>query len=190
MLLAITTRFFSRNDSSGRTNISLNHEASGSLSHWEPSNQLDWRNFDILLYIIMCRYTDRADVLGPGAVSPMQVKSIEGQIADTETNETGEGWFCRLLEDSLVVGKNDTNYDGEFLAVCEATLAAGQASAKIVFFIDSQTVILVFSSNTPTECVNIIQCRTKIAELISYDCNVALQWVPSHVGIQSNERVN
>ncbi|GFX21793.1 reverse transcriptase [Trichonephila clavipes] len=101
-----------------------------------------------------------------------------------ETNETGVGWFCRLFEGSLAVGKNATNYDGEVLAVCETTtqlLSAGLAPAKVVFFVDSQAAVLAISNNTPTDCLNTIQCRTKIAELISYDWTVALQWVPSHL---------
>ncbi|GFW25114.1 major facilitator superfamily domain-containing protein 3 [Trichonephila clavipes] len=34
------------------------------------------------------------------------------------------------------------------------------------------------------------QCQTKIAELISYGWTVALQWVPSYVGVPGNERVD
>ncbi|GFU69626.1 uncharacterized protein TNCV_2503461 [Trichonephila clavipes] len=51
-----------------------------------------------------------------------------------ETNGVGVGWFCRLFEGSLAVGKNATNYDGEVLAVCEATmhlLSAGLTPAKV-----------------------------------------------------------
>ncbi|GFS96318.1 reverse transcriptase [Trichonephila clavipes] len=50
-----------------------------------------------------------------------------------ETNGAGAGWFCRLFEGSLAVEKNATNYDGEVLAVCEATthsLSAGLPSAN------------------------------------------------------------
>ncbi|GFT75626.1 reverse transcriptase [Trichonephila clavipes] len=86
-----------------------------------------------------------------------------------EANGAGMGWFCRLFEHSLAVGKNVTNYDGGILAVCEATthlLSAGPAPAKVVFFIDPQAAILALSSNTPTYCLDTIQCRTKIAELI------------------------
>ncbi|GFT34351.1 reverse transcriptase [Trichonephila clavipes] len=54
----------------------------------------------------------------------------------------------------------------------------------------SQAAILALSSNTPTDYLNTIQCRTKIAELISYGWTAALQWVPSHVGIPGNERAN
>ncbi|GFT51926.1 reverse transcriptase [Trichonephila clavipes] len=36
----------------------------------------------------------------------------------------------------------------------------------------------------------LISSKTKIAELISYGWTVALQWVPSHVGISGNERAN
>ncbi|GFX84888.1 reverse transcriptase [Trichonephila clavipes] len=45
-------------------------------------------------------------------------------------------------------------------------LSAGLAPAKVVFFIDSQAAILALSSNTPTDCLNTIQCRTNIEELI------------------------
>ncbi|GFX40678.1 reverse transcriptase [Trichonephila clavipes] len=69
-------------------------------------------------------------------------------------------------------------------------LSAGLALAKIVFSIDSQAAILALSSNIPTDCLNKIQCRTKIAELISYGWTAALQWVPSHVGILGNEKAD
>ncbi|GFY33436.1 hypothetical protein TNCV_2227051 [Trichonephila clavipes] len=42
-------------------------------------------------------------------------------------------------------------------------LFADLSPAKVVIFIDSQTAILPLSSNTPTDCLNIIQCQTKIA---------------------------
>ncbi|GFV92913.1 reverse transcriptase [Trichonephila clavipes] len=90
-------------------------------------------------------------------------------------------------------GKNATNYDDEVLAVCEATtqlISAGLAPTKVVFFIDSQAAILSLSINTPTDCLNTIQCRTKILELILYGWTVALHWVPSHVGISGNERAD
>ncbi|GFU85766.1 uncharacterized protein TNCV_1791221 [Trichonephila clavipes] len=88
-----------------------------------------------------------------------------------ETNGAGMGWFCRLFEGSLAVGKNATNYDGDVLAVCEATthlLSAGLALAKAFFFIDSEAAILALSSNTLTDCIFTIQCRIKIAELSSH----------------------
>ncbi|GFX40606.1 reverse transcriptase [Trichonephila clavipes] len=110
-----------------------------------------------------------------------------------KTNGASVRWFCRLFEGSLTVGKNATNYDGEILSVCKATmqlLAAGLAPAKVVFFIESEAAILALSSNTPTHCLNTIQCQTKIVELISYGWTVALQWVPSHVGIPGNEKAD
>ncbi|GFW52781.1 reverse transcriptase [Trichonephila clavipes] len=108
-----------------------------------------------------------------------------------ESNGASTGWFCRLFEVSLAMGKKATNYEGEVLAVCEVTmqlLSAVLAPAKVVFFIDFQAVFLALSSNTPTDCLNTIQCRTKIADLISYGWTVALQWVQSHVGVLGNER--
>ncbi|GFX42790.1 reverse transcriptase [Trichonephila clavipes] len=54
----------------------------------------------------------------------------------------------------------------------------------------SQAAILALSSKTTTDCINIIQCRTKIAELISYGRTTALLWAPSHVEIPDNERAN
>ncbi|GFX49422.1 uncharacterized protein TNCV_3342001 [Trichonephila clavipes] len=65
----------------------------------------------------------------------------------------------------MAMGKNATNYDGEVLVVWEAAtqlLASGIAPAKVVFFIDTVAAILALSSYTPTECLNTIQCRTKI----------------------------
>ncbi|GFW15903.1 reverse transcriptase [Trichonephila clavipes] len=81
-----------------------------------------------------------------------------------ETNGAGAGWFYRLFEGSLAVRKKATDYD------------------------DSQAAILALSSNTPTDFLNTIQCRTKTAELISYGWITALQWIRSHVGIPGNER--
>ncbi|GFW43266.1 reverse transcriptase [Trichonephila clavipes] len=91
------------------------------------------------------------------------------------------------------MGKNVTNYDGDVLAVREAStqlLSAGTTPTKFVFFIDSQTAILSLSSYKPTGCLNTIQCRTKIAELISYGWTAALQWIPSHDGVPGNERAD
>ncbi|GFS51971.1 reverse transcriptase [Trichonephila clavipes] len=81
--------------------------------------------------------------------------------------------------------KNATNYDGEASAVCEATtqlLAADLVPTKVIF-IDFQAAISALNSNTPTDCLNAIQCRTKIVELISYGWTVAIQRVPSPLGI-------
>ncbi|GFW54207.1 reverse transcriptase [Trichonephila clavipes] len=120
-----------------------------------------------------------------GSISTLTAHTCQKQ------NGAGVGWFCWLFEGSLAIKKNTTNYDGEVLAICEATaqlLSAGLAPAKVVFFIDSQAAILALSSNTPTDCLNTIQYQTKIAYLISYGCTAALQWVPSHVGIPGNER--
>ncbi|GFT68269.1 reverse transcriptase [Trichonephila clavipes] len=53
--------------------------------------------------------------------------------------------------------------------------AVGLALVKVIFFIDSQAANLALSSNTPTDCLNTIQCRTQIAELISYGGTGVLQ---------------
>ncbi|GFW05732.1 reverse transcriptase [Trichonephila clavipes] len=101
----------------------------------------------------------------------------------------GVGWLCRLFENSTAVRKNATKYNIEVSAVCEATaqlITANPAPAKVVFSIDSQAAISALSSNIPTDCLNTIQCWTKIAERISYGWTVALQWVTSHVGIPGN----
>lgn len=100
-----------------------------------------------------------------------------------ETNGAGAGWFCRLFEDSLAVGQNATNFDSEVSAVHEAMtqlLAISLAPAKVVFLIDSQSAISAPSNNTPTDCLRTTQCRSKLAELITYGWTVVLQWVPSH----------
>ncbi|GFX87969.1 reverse transcriptase [Trichonephila clavipes] len=109
-----------------------------------------------------------------------------------ETNGAGTGWFCRLFEGSLSVGKNATNHDGEVLAVCEATtqlLSVGLAPPK-VFFIDSQAAIVALIRNTSTDCLNTIQCLTKIVELVSSGWTAALHCVPSHVRIPGDERAD
>ncbi|GFW29968.1 reverse transcriptase [Trichonephila clavipes] len=69
-------------------------------------------------------------------------------------------------------------------------LVAGLAPVKVGFLIDSQTAISALSSNTPTNCLHTIQCRSKIAELFSYGWTVTSQWVRSHVGIPDNERID
>ncbi|GFU10255.1 reverse transcriptase [Trichonephila clavipes] len=76
------------------------------------------------------------------------------------------GWFCRLFESSLAVGKNAIDFD------------------------DSQAAILALSCNPPTDCLNTIQCRNIIADLISYGWTAALQWIASDVGIPGNKRAD
>ncbi|GFV47280.1 reverse transcriptase [Trichonephila clavipes] len=111
--------------------------------------------------------------------------------------ETNDSWHEMVLwwlfEDSLAVGKDATNYDGEVSVVCQATaqlLAAGLDPVRVVFLIDSQNAVLALRSNTSTDCLHTIQCPIKFGELISYGCNVALQLIPSQVGIHSIERTN
>ncbi|GFV42570.1 reverse transcriptase [Trichonephila clavipes] len=74
--------------------------------------------------------------------------------------------------------------------ISESALASTGLAPVKVLFIDYQAAILALSVTTPTDCLNTIHCRAKIAELISYDWTVALQWVPSHVGIPGNERAD
>ena len=91
------------------------------------------------------------------------------------------------------MGKHATNYDGEVSAVHEAAaqlLSAGLPPARVVFLIDSQAAISSLCNNTPTDCLRTIQCRLKMAELITQGWIVVLQWVPSHVGIPGNERAD
>ncbi|KMQ82368.1 reverse transcriptase [Lasius niger] len=110
-----------------------------------------------------------------------------------ESNGAGAGWFCRLFEGSLAVGKYATNFDGEVSAVHEASnqlLTAGLAPSKVVFLVDSQAAIVSLSNNNPTNCQRTIQCRSKLAELILQGWTVTLQWVPSHVGIPGNEKAD
>ncbi|GFT70938.1 reverse transcriptase [Trichonephila clavipes] len=121
--------------------------------------------------------------------------SISTLTAHTCQKQTEQAWdgYVGCLRAHWPWEKKATNYDGEVLAVCEATtllLVAGLGPAKVVFFIDSQAAILALSSNTPTDFLNTIQCRTKIVELISYGWTVALQYVPSYVGIPGNERAD
>ncbi|GFS79794.1 hypothetical protein TNCV_749901 [Trichonephila clavipes] len=74
--------------------------------------------------------------------------------------------------------QNTTNYDSEVTAFCEAAaqlLAAGVAPVKAVSLTKFQAAISAISSNTTTDCLNTIQCRHKIAELISYGWTVALK---------------
>ncbi|GIY86682.1 hypothetical protein CDAR_468331 [Caerostris darwini] len=46
---------------------------------------------------------------------------------------------------------------------------------RVVFFIDSQAAVLVLSSNSPMDCPHVVQCSTKLVELLAvawlYICN-------------------
>ena len=111
----------------------------------------------------------------------------------SDTKGAGAGWLCSMFEDSMAVGKNASNYDGEVCAVLEASNQLSTHNltpSKAVFLIDSQAAISALSSNASTDCLRTIQCREKLAELIKNGWVVALQWVPSHVGIPGNERAD
>ncbi|GFX46253.1 hypothetical protein TNCV_1371951 [Trichonephila clavipes] len=80
---------------------------------------------------------------------------------------------------------------------CPASMrpTARQPSESSIRFLEviethSQAAILALSSYTPTDCLNIIQCRTKITKLISYSWTAALEWASSHVEVTDNVRAD
>lgn len=48
-------------------------------------------------------------------------------------------------------------------------------------------LLLVLSSNTPTDCLGTTQCRAKMPELITTERLISLEWIPSFVGSSVNE---
>ena len=110
-----------------------------------------------------------------------------------ETKGAGAGWHCSLFENCSAVGKYASNYDGEVTAILEAAnqlQGLNLPPGRVVFLIDSQAAITALSSNAPTDCLRTIQCRSKLAELITSGWVLWLQWVPSHVGVPGNERAD
>ncbi|GFV62365.1 uncharacterized protein TNCV_2126001 [Trichonephila clavipes] len=132
--------------------------------------------------------TSTAVYLSNGIVDPLD--SLIGRLVFINTTLKATK---QLFDDSLTVEKNVTIYDGEVFDVCETAtqlLSAGLSPAKTVFFVDSQAAISVLKINSPTGCLDTIQCRAIIAELISYCWTVALLRVPSNARISGNDRTN
>ncbi|GFU56588.1 reverse transcriptase [Trichonephila clavipes] len=88
-----------------------------------------------------------------------------------------------FLRDSVNVGPSTCSVKGRMCLAADVCCACNYCK-------DSQAAVLALINITPIDCINTMQCRTKIAELFSYGWTVALQWVPSYVGIPGNERAN
>ena len=109
------------------------------------------------------------------------------------TQAAGAGYYSHLFEGFSPVGSNASNFDGEILAIhhaAERLLAVSSNPTRVVFFVDSQAAIVALTNNTPTDCAATMAGRRLMSGMIESGWHITLQWIPSHIGIEGNERAD
>lgn len=108
-------------------------------------------------------------------------------------DSVGVGVYSELFAFYSSLGPFRTNFDGELEAIRIATEQLSVRTVQlnnIVIFSDSQSAIQAIVAHNVPESKIINSCRNNIDLLASRGKTVVLQWIPSHVGIDGNERAD
>lgn len=102
----------------------------------------------------------------------------------------GADIFCDLFCFYLPVGRFSTHFDGEIesIFVSLQQLSIRQSSfEQAVILSDSTSALQALSSNQESKSPRIGQCKSLLS---SFQKKVHFQWVPSHCGIEGNEKAD
>ena len=78
----------------------------------------------------------------------------------------------------------------ELYAVLEALHIVAPLYKDVYFFVDSQAALYALQSTSPTDCDIVNKCLDLIRALEGAGALVHFTWIPSHVGIQLNEKAD
>ena len=78
----------------------------------------------------------------------------------------------------------------ELYAILESLHAVMALQKDVYLFVDSQAALLELLSPFPTDCDLVNRCLNSIRALEAAGARVHFTWVPSHVGIQHNEKAD
>lgn len=116
----------------------------------------------------------------------------DGSYTDKD-GRAGAGIYSSLFSHYTSVGENKTNFDAEVKAIqiaVQQLIYRPQAFHKAVLLIDSKAAIQAIAANNPPTSEIIKETRTLIKQLTNLGKQIHFQWVPSHVGIEGNERAD
>lgn len=105
----------------------------------------------------------------------------------------GAGIYCKLFKFYASCGKFTSNFDGELEAIYIALsqlCARLHSFSKVVIFCDSMSAIQAISSLKNNVTSKIREIRKSIKNLKDANKIITFQWVPSHIGIEGNEKAD
>lgn len=102
----------------------------------------------------------------------------------------GAGVFCEHFAFYKAVGRDTTSFDGELEAILIALrqiMVLRQNFSNVVILSDSRSALQAISNNKVCDSKRLFKCRSLLKSLADF---VVLQWVPSHCGVEGNERAD
>ena len=117
-----------------------------------------------------------------------------------DSANTGAGGVFRrhgqtILEKMWTFSKNGTPFQGEFCAVTNSfreLLSMGVKDCSVQMFIDCASIVIIFTSwSQPNDNIDIIDETRELLQILkNRGVRITMNWIPSHIGIQWNERVD
>ncbi|GFT28961.1 uncharacterized protein LOC103521360 [Trichonephila clavipes] len=109
----------------------------------------------------------------------------------TDNSNASTGVCCNLFFSFYTpIGIHSTPFGTEIAAI---RIALSQLHchtdrvSKVVILCDSRAALLVISSMEAPLSVDILKCQLLIGDLLHCHIDIAMQWIPSHCGIDGNE---
>ncbi|GFY10308.1 RNase H domain-containing protein [Trichonephila clavipes] len=108
----------------------------------------------------------------------------------TDNSNAGAGVCCDLFSFCSLIGIHRTAFNAEIasihIAVCQLFCHTDRVS-KVVILSDSRAVLQAISSIKALMSVDILKCQQLIDDILQSHIDIALQWIPSHCGIDGKE---
>lgn len=100
------------------------------------------------------------------------------------TNEYTEYTISKRLPDNL------SSTRAELYAILEGLHVVSGMGKNVYFFIDSQSALYELVSSSPADCDIVNRCLTVIHSMQKINLQNYFIWIPSHIGLYCNEKVD
>uniref|UniRef100_A0A0A9WJ85 Ribonuclease H1 n=1 Tax=Lygus hesperus TaxID=30085 RepID=A0A0A9WJ85_LYGHE len=115
----------------------------------------------------------------------------DGSATGARRRNAGAGVYCKEFEICCPVGHLASNFEGEIKGILMALeRIKKRVDPNVAILVDSQAAIMAVTSSSQTISKDVLDCRKLVHEGIMDGKVIVFQWVPSHCGIDGNERAD